>query len=438
MMLSTKKYLLDNFSFKLPAKRSKPRVSVLLALLLFALLPSTVSAQNVLPLDSVLLRISNNNPMLQEYGLRAKAQEAYAEGATGWMAPMVGGGVFMYPYPGQRATEGQNAGMLMLSAEQAIPNPAKQRARQNYVRSQAAVENAGREVAYNDLKAQAKSAYYSWVVLEKKLNVLQESGRIMEFMLKLAKIRYPYSQAKLGSLYKAEARQQEVENMKLMVKNEIEQQNIRLNMLMNLPQEQRFMIDTLVAIPQPLIVSADTAYLNSNRSDLHRIDRTIEAMQLNLQLEQLERKPDFRIRFDHMTPRDNMMPQQFSAMGMVSIPIAPWSSKMYRANTRGMNLEIEAMEREREAVLVEAQAMVQSMAQELNTMHHHVLSYQQKIIPALRKNYDVTMLAYEQNTAELPEVLDAWEALNMAQLEYLNNLQQLYLLAVAYEKEIER
>ncbi|WP_192825397.1 efflux RND transporter periplasmic adaptor subunit [Rufibacter sp. LB8] len=31
-------------------------------------------------------------------------------------------------------------------------------------------------------------------------------------------------------------------------------------------------------------------------------------------------------------------------------------------------------------------------------------------------------------------VIDAWEALNMAQMEYLNNLEQLYLIGVNYEK----
>ena len=139
-----------------------------------------------------------------------------------------------------------------------------------------------------------------------------------------------------------------------------------------------------------------------------------------------------------MWPRDLMMPRQFTAMGMVSIPIAPWSSKMYKANVKGMALEIQAMQRERESIVNEAQAMIRSMGLEVNTMHHHLLNYDQKIIPALRKNYDVTMLAYEQNKAELPEVLDAWEALNMANMAYLDDLQELYKMTVNYEKELEK
>ncbi|MDX5420803.1 MAG: TolC family protein [Hymenobacteraceae bacterium] len=415
----------------------KYKCFVWLFVMLLASAPA-LAQQQIMNLDSVLQRISSSNPMLQEYDYRARAMDAYAEGARSWMAPMVGGGVFMAPYPGAEVMEGGDRGMLMLSAEQDIPNPAKQRAKENYMKSRAAIENAGRDVTFNQLRAQAKAAYYSWVVLEKKMDVLQDSEHIMEYMLKLAKIRYPYSQGSLGSVYKAEGRLHEVQNMQLMTASQMEQQNVQLNILMNLPKEQRYRIDTVVMMPEPALLAVDTSSLINARSDLRQLDKTVQSMRLNVELEQLERKPDFRIRFDHMYPRNSMMPQQFTAMGMVSIPIAPWSSKMYKANTKAMNLEIEAMQQEKESIVNEAQGMIRNMALELNTLRAQTENYQKKIIPALKKNYDVTMLAYEQNTAQLPEAIDAWEALNMAQMEYLNRLQELYLMVVNYEKEIEK
>ncbi|WP_235941974.1 TolC family protein [Pontibacter fetidus] len=394
-------------------------------------------AQQTLNLDSVLQRISNNNPMLQQYNYRAKAMDAYAEGARSWMAPMVGGGVFMSPYPGAEVMEDRDKGSIMISAEQDIPNPVKLRAREKYMKSRAGIEQAAKDVTYNDLRAQAKTAYYNWVVLEKQMAVLKDNERIMEFMLKLARIRYPYSQGKLGSIYKAEARLHEVQNMQDMTAAQIAQQNTQLNMLMNLPQSTTYKIDTTLTIAFKEN-TVDSTYLASTRSDIRQLDRTIQSMQLNVELEKQERLPDFKLRFDHMYPRDPMMPQQFTAMGMVSIPIAPWSSKMYKANTKAMNLEIEGMQRERQAMLNEAEGMAKNMALELRSLHHHLANYTTKIIPALKKNYDVTMLAYEQNNAQLTEVIDAWEALNMAQMEYLQNLLQLYQMTVSYEKEIER
>ncbi|WP_224996393.1 TolC family protein [Cesiribacter sp. SM1] len=411
--------------------------SATIILTLFFISSTTYAQQQAVSLDSALRQVDRNNPLLQQWGTRARAREAAAEGSTAWMPPMVGGGVFMMPYPGQDPMPDQR-GSLMLSAEQDIPNPVKQRATRAYFNSRASLEEANRAVQYNQLRAEVKQSYYSWLVLEKKMAVLEENQRIMEFMLKLAKIRYPYSQGNLGSIYMAEARLHEVENMQLMTATQIRQQNIQLNTLMNLPRQQQYSIDTSLSLPEPIVLEqVDTAYLSSRRSDIGLANRTIASMRLDVERERLQRLPDFRIRFDHMTPLGGMMPQQFTLMGMVSIPIAPWSSRMYRSGTRAMNLDIQAMEQEREGMLIEAEGMARAMAVELNSMRQQVENYRLKIIPALHKNYDATMLAYEQNTSELPMVIDAWEALNMAQMEYLNKLQSLYEMAVEYERIIE-
>ncbi|WP_181304928.1 TolC family protein [Rufibacter sp. XAAS-G3-1] len=407
------------------------------ALLLLLAAGGACAQTPVLPLDTVLNRIYRNNPMLQEFELRAQAQNAMAKGARSQMAPMVGAGVFMYPYPGQTIMEERDKGMLMTVVEQDITNPAKLKAREKYQLSKVAMEEAGRDNTFNQLRAQARTAYYQWVVLEKKNSVLLESQRIMQFMLKLGKVRYPYNQSSLGSIYKAEGRLAEVENMLVMNDSEITRMNIQLNLLMNLPPETRFRIDTTVQT-SVLTVLPDTVSLSAARSDIRQLDRTIESMQLNLRLENLQRKPDFGIRFENMMPRDKMMPQVFTVMGMVSIPIAPWSSKMYKANGKAMHLEIQGMQKGRENLMNEARNMVASMALELQTKRIQVQNYEQKIIPALRRNYETTLLSYEQNTGQLPLVIDAWEALNMAQMEYLNNLEQLYLIGVNYEKELEK
>lgn len=46
-------------------------------------------------------------------------------------------------------------------------------------------------------------------------------------------------------------------------------------------------------------------------------------------------------------------------------------------------------------------------------------------------------LAYEQNTEELFMLFDAWESLNMTQLEYLDQLQQLLLMQAELDRILE-
>ncbi len=424
-------WLLDAGRLNLPT-RSLNFISLLL------LLSTLTASAQVIPLDSVLSAINKNNPMLKEYDSKVKAMNAYTAGAKSWMAPMVGAGPFWYPYPGQMLMEERDKGMFMINMEQDIPNPRKLNAKKNYFASRASVEEKGRAIQYNTLRSEAKLLYYDWLVLEKKIKVLDESKKIVVLMLELARLRYPYNQGSLGNIYKAEARMHEVDNMKLMAQSEIEEKQSRLKSLMKASPQSVIQVDTLTEIVfDPNQLMNDTTALPSSRSDVQRINRSMEMMRQNQLWQQSQSKADFRIRYEHMQPRGDM-PTQFSLMAMVSIPIAPWASKMYKSEVEGMGYEIEAMKKEKEGILLESKGMLEGMAAQLVRMQQQLSNYQEKILPALRKNYETLMLAYEENREQLPIVIDGWEALNMAQLEYLNKLQDYYTMIVRYEKETEK
>jgi cobalt-zinc-cadmium efflux system outer membrane protein len=275
-------------------------------------------------------------------------------------------------------------------------------------------------------------------VLNRKLNVLEENQQIVELMLELAQLRYPYNQGSLGNIYKAEGRLYEVQNMTLMTKSEISEKEYRLKALMNMEPDAVFKLDTLTQVVfDPNKIAKDTASLRTNRSDVQQINRSIEVMLQNQILQNSQAKPDFRIRYEHMQPRGDM-PMQFSLMAMVSIPIVPWASKMYKSEVAGMNYEIEAMKKEQAGILLEARGMILGMASQLKRMQQQLSNYELKIIPALRKNYETLMLSYEENREQLPIVIDGWEALNMAQMDYLEKMQDYYSMIVSYEKEIEK
>lgn len=398
----------------------------------------TGARAQVLSLDTVLRLIDAQNPMLREYDNNVRALDAYSSGARSWMAPMVGAGTFMTPYPNQMLMEEGDKGAWMFTVEQEIPNPSKQRANEDYLRSKGEVEEQERAVQYNRLRAEAKAWYYRWLVAEEKLETLKENERIMDLMLKLARIRYPYNQGSLGNIYKAEGRLSEVRNMILMTQADISEAAFRIKSLANIPSSDSVMIDTTTVVQFDIgQVVYDTMTLSQQRSDVRKIEESIQVMRLNQRLQRFQVRPDFRIRFDHMQPIGNM-PTQFSAMAMVSIPIAPWSSRMYRSEVKGMEYEIEAMKNGREALLIETRGMLAGMTARIKSMQEQIDNYRMRIIPALRKNYQTLMLAYEENKEQLPMVIDGWETLNMAQMDYLNQLQEYYLMIVSYEKELER
>jgi cobalt-zinc-cadmium efflux system outer membrane protein len=416
----------------------KLSTKILLAIAVSCFGSAQVAESQVLTLDSVLRVIDQRNPMLQEYDSKVKALNAYTEGAKSWMAPMVGAGTFMTPYANQMLMDERDKGSVMFSVEQNIPNPSKLNANKNFLASRAAVEEQGRSLRFNSLRAEAKTLYYQWLVAEEKMRILGENEQIMELMLKISRIRYPYNQGSLGNIYKAEGRLHEVKNMQSMTLGEIEDKRFRLKGLMNIPSDALIEVDTTtkVVYEQDQFVY-DTAYLTQQRSDIKQINKAIDAMRFNQIIQQSQSKPDFKIRFDHMQPLGKM-PTMFTAMAMVSIPIAPWSSRMYKSEVRGMQYDIEAMKREREGILLETRGMLAGMSARLTRMKEQLNNYDTKIIPALRKNYETVMLAYEENREQLPIVIDAWEAMNMAQMQYIEKRDEYYTMIVSYEKELEK
>ena len=397
-----------------------------------------VSAQEVLTLQQVLDRIEQDHPGLKAYDSQAKSLDAKVAGAKAWMAPMVGVGTFMTPYPGASMVGEDDKGALMFTAEQDIPNPAKQKAKSEFLSSQSAIAQAAKTSAFNDLRAVAKDLYFDLLVAEKKVKYQKENRRIMETMRKLAEIRYPLNQGGLNNVFKAEGRTYEAENMILMTESEIRSKKIALNSLMFRSPKDSFRIDTSYKVTFIPAMSADTMYHATEHSDIRQMDLQIRSMALNIKQMRQEAKPDFRIRFEHMANRSDMMPNQYTLMGMISIPIAPWSSKMYKSDIKSMEFEIDAMKEEREAMLFEMVGMSKSMETELTSMQKQLANYESRILPALTKNLKVSMLSYQENKLDLPMVIDSWETINMAQMNYLDQLQKFYKMIVQYEKSIEK
>lgn len=394
--------------------------------------------KEVLTLPEIIEKIDQNNLLLKVYGDRAESYKYSADAATAWMPPMIGLGTWQTPYPFQDVMDPRDKGMLMLRVEQEIPGRAKLNARRRYIESQGNAELANRAVTFNDLKAEARKQYFSWLVALQKISVLRKNEQVLSMMRKIEEVRYPYNQSQLSSVYRSDAALENNAAMMQMQVGEIERAKGTLNALMNRQGNEDFTIDTTYEVRFLPVSQIDTASLAVERRDVLRMNENIRSMQLNIEAMRLQRRPDFRVQFDHMQPFDDMMPKAFSVMGMISIPFAPWASKMYKSDIRAMEFNIRAMETERAAMLQETQAMLYGMQNEILSMQKRINAIETKVIPALQKTFDANYLVYQENKLSVTVLLDSWEALNMMQTELLDDKRRLYQMIADYEKEIYR
>ncbi|MBX2933889.1 MAG: TolC family protein [Ferruginibacter sp.] len=390
------------------------------------LITSVAMSQQVLSMQEIQSAIQTNHPALKMLDAEARSMNEEAKGAYSWMPPEVGAGFFQTPYdPGRwKSMNGQpGMGAFMISAQQMFPNKKRQNAEFAYMNAQSSVELQKKDVIVNELLFTARKNYYDWIVLEKKLKVLDENDKLLKFMMQSAEIRYKNGLGKISAYYKAKAALANVENMQLMLRNEINQKRIAINTVMNRSTETAFAVDTNYVWNNFNRAMFDSVSLMKQRSDIKVIDRSIEVNKLERTAELAKLKPEFGIQYNHMTGWARQ-PLMFTVMGMVKIPLAKWSSKMNKAKAESLVWQNEALRNQQQMIINEAGGMADNSFTELELKKKQMKLYEEQIIPALRRNFQTMQLGYEQNTEELFELFDAWEALNMTQMEYFDQLQK--------------
>ena len=405
---------------------------------------SLVSAQTM-KLDDIIDSITVSHPVVKMYNNDIRSMDEAAKGAKSWMPPEFSSGLWMTPYnPSRwkRMDDGmgglkEGMGQYMIGGQQMFPNKQKQSADAKYMETMSSVEKEKKNATLNELINDAKQFYYEWVILKKKLAVLEQNEKLLEFMIKNAEIRYKNGLEKISAFYKAKAALGNVQNMRLMFESDIKEKRIRINSLMGRNAMINFDIDTTYQLNDYSLIVFDSTLLYNNRSDLKAIDKNITLTWLKQETERQSLKPQFGIRYEHMFGFGGL-PMQFSLMGMMKLPLTNWSSKMSKANVESLKWKAGALQSQKEMMLNEYSGMAYGMRNELELKRKQLKLYDENIIPALRNNYKTMELGYEQNTEELFMLYDAWETLYMTQLEYTELLNQALKLQVTIERIIER
>lgn len=403
----------------------------------FVFIVSNLNAQK-LTLQEVLNTIETNNPQLKMYDSEIQSMDASAKGARAWMPPQVETGFFMTPYNTKMwKVNDMNSGMgnYMLGITQMIPNASKLNANEKLMNAMSSVENENKNFTLNQLNALAKSYYYEWIIIAKKIKVTQDNLLLLNYMIKSMEIRYQYNMDKLPSYYKAKSQYATLQSMLVMLENDISQRKYMLNTLMARNKIEDLEIDSNYELKDFDFFETDLTSIISNRSDIKAIDKTKAVNDLKIEVQKVETRPEFGIKYDHMfTFGQN--PDMFSLMGMVTIPV-PWSTKMNKANIESFKLKNESLEWQKQMIANEANGMIKGMNAEFLNLSKQYKITNENIIPALKKNYDTAVIGWQNNTGDLFDVLAAWEALNMTQIEALDKLKSILTTQVEIEKQLE-
>lgn len=411
---------------------------ILAVCLLFSL--HQLADGQTMKLTEILDSVGQSYPSLKMYDAEIQSMDAAGKGAHNWAAPEISTGFWMVPYNANlwknngAGTTGM--GQYMISVAQTFPNQKYNSANEKFLQAMSSVETENKKANLNDLFAEVKKNYNEWIIIERKLLVIDEGDKLLQLMIANAETRYRNGLGKVSAYYKAKAAQGNLAKTRIMLQNEVLQKRIILNTLMNRNKLTEFSIDTSYTVSDYENKTFDSSLFYSGRSDIKAIDQSIQLNYLNQQVEIESLKPQFGVQFAHMFGFGGF-PEQFTLMGTVKIPFAQWSSRQSKANVESLKWKAVSLETQKQMMANEYSGMAYGMQQDIAARKKQILLFENNIIPALRNNYQSTLLAYEQNTEELFALYDAWETLNSTQLEYFDELQQLLITQVGLEKLLQ-
>jgi len=391
-------------------------------------------------LESIIDSITRLHPVIKMYDNEIRSMDEAAKGARSWMPPEISTGLWMTPYNPSLWKKGDmgepGMGQYMIGGQQMFPNRKKQNADAAYMEAMSSVEKENKNATLNELISDARLYYYEWIILQRKITIIDQNEKLLDFMIRNAEIRYKNGLEKISAYYKAKAALGRVQNMRMMYENEITDKRIRLNALMGKNALSDFNIDTTYSLNDYSNIVFDSTLFYNNRSDLKSIDNDINLAKLKVETESANLRPQFGIRYDHMFGFGGL-PMQYNLMAMMKLPLG-WSSKMNKANMESLEWKATALQSKKVMMVNEYSGMAYGMRNELELKKRQVKLYEENIIPALRNNYKSMQLGYEQNTEELFMLFDAWETLYMTQIEYTDLLNQALKMQVEIERLMEK
>ena len=409
-------------------------------LILFAIVSAVKLHAQTMQLDEITNTIQQQHPSVKMYDAEIRSLDEAAKGARSWEAPELSTGFWMTPYnPNfwKKNTDGTpGMGQYMIGVQQMFPNKKAQDAKAAYMQAMSSVNKEKKNATLNDLYAAAKRNYYEWVVIKKKLSILDQDKKLLQFMIQNAEIRYKNGLGKISAYYKAKAALGNIENIQLMLNNDILQKKIALNTLMNRDKTTDFDVDTIYSIKDfSGYIFDSTTFINA-RSDIKAVDKDISLTWLQQKVESTKLKPQFGISYNHMFGFGGL-PAQYNLMATVKLPMAKWASKEYKANIESLTWKAVSLGEQKQAIINQLSGDAYSRRNDIELKKKQLKLYEGNILPALENNYKTMQLGYEQNTEELFQLFDAWETLNMTQREYLDQLQQLLIMQVELEQVLE-
>jgi cobalt-zinc-cadmium efflux system outer membrane protein len=364
-----------------------------------------------------------NNPEIEMFNLKHQVAKEKVNEVKTLPNTQIGVGYFVSE-PETRT----GAQRFKISAKQMLPSFGSITARENYKNSLADAVFEDIAIAKRKLVASISQSYYNLYALKEKQTVLDENITLLETYETLALTSVEIGKASAVDVLRLQMRQNELEQLKLVLEQDYLGEQTALNKLLNREKSIEVTIDSKLVMP------SESDLINSENLALHpellKYDKLYESVEQSELLNRKEANPMFGFGLDYIavSERPNM---NFSDNGkdiimpMASVSIPIFNNK-YKSKTKQNKLFLEEINFKKQDKLNRLETVFDKAVKKSNSAK---ISYntQAKNLKQAKDAETILVKSYETGTIDFNDVLDIQELQLKFQINQIESIKTYYL-----------
>jgi len=337
-----------------------------------------------------------NNPAIKEALRKWNAARARVPQAAAWDDPKIGAESRVQRY----VSVPPNAFMdQVVSVEQVVPITGKNLARARIAAAEAlsAYEDVRRQQL--DVIAAARASFFRLANAYEQLEINRKNIESLQQIADISRAKYEAGTQSVADVLVAETDASKLEEAQRDLERHFSDEQSRLNQLMNR--------DAFAPLGKPAAASVQPPNLSpthlrplvlTRRPEVKVAEAKVEAQKSKLQLARREWIPDPALGVKGQ--RYNDASQTISELDVGVSFSVPWVNfRKYSAGVREAGEEVNAAQQGLEREQKEALRLLRDQLEKIETFHHHVELFRDKLVPQARQAFKANQLAYESGKA---------------------------------------
>lgn len=362
------------------------------------------AASSRLSLSEVTSEVLANNPAIKEALNKWNAARARVPQAAAWDDPRLGGDSRVHRFvdvPPNAFTD------QSVSIEQVVPITGK-----NLLRARAAVAEA--ISAYEDVRRQqldtiaaARASFFRLANAYEQLEINRKNIDSLKQIADISRAKYEAGTQSAADVLVAETDESKLEEAQRDLEHQLSDEQSLLNTLMNRDAFAPLSVAATASVQMPeLSPSRLRPLLLTHRPEIKMAEAKIDREKWNLQLAHREWIPDPALMVK--AERYNDAGQAVSEVDAgVSFPL-PWINlRKYAAGVREAGENVGAAEQALNLSKNEALRLLRDQLEKIETFHHHVELFRDKLVPQAQQAFEANRLAYESGKASFLDWITA-------------------------------